>query len=169
MTDRQQERTIPRFVLAGVARCPATRASLVDVSEVNGVADEPVEVGGSRSAVQVQQVAMARGSGPRRSSDDSQPRWSAGASCIAARRTAEVVSVSLFRVRRRRTRVGVGRGGRKLLWVDGDVNVAVCGRRDVAAGSLFLHAVAVPGYLPPAAAVGGRPDGGGRHRSRAQV
>src|SRR5664280_1117695 len=96
MTDRQQERTIPRFVLAGVARCPATRASLVDVSEVNGVADEPVEVGGSRSAVQVQQVAMARGSGPRRSSDDSQPRWSAGASCIAARRTAEVVSVSLF-------------------------------------------------------------------------
>src|SRR5664280_1858817 len=53
--DRQQERTIPRFVVValGDARCPATRASLVDVSEVNGVADEPVEVGGSRSAVQV--------------------------------------------------------------------------------------------------------------------
>src|SRR5664280_1586874 len=168
--DRQQERTIPRFVVValGDARCPATRASLVDVSEVNGVADEPVEVGGSRSAVQVGGAGPAGSDGAWLRSapiaGDSQPRWSAGASCIAARRTADVVSVSLFRVRRRRTRVGVGRGGRKLLWVDGDVNVAVGGRRDVAAGSLFLHAGAVPGHVPRDAAMGGRSDDGRRPR-----
>src|SRR5664280_1913502 len=156
--DRQQERTIPRFVVValGDARCPATRASLVDVSEVNGVADEPVEVGGSRSAVQVGGAGPAGSDGAWLRSapiaGDSQPRWSAGASCIAARRTADVVSVSLFR------------GRRKLLWVDGDVNVAVGGRRDVAAGSLFLHAGAVPGHVPRDAAMGGRSDDGRRPR-----
>jgi len=167
MTDRQQERTIPRFVVVALGDESLIRHRCIGPTvgmRKRRAADRSDLVGGVRGG-----AASRRRARDEQTRDDSQPRWSAGASCIAARRTAEVVSVSLFRVRRRRTRVGVGRGGRKMLWVDGDVNVAVGGRRDVAASSLFLHAGAVPGHVPRDAAVGGRPDVGGRHRRRAQA